>query len=90
MSLKYVDDVSVNGIRHMDSSDHVDSSSLEPAAQLQATKGTKEVAFQVGDSRKSSGSSVFLPNESDFEEDEEEALEESMELVDETSKIPWY
>lgn len=56
--------------------------------EKKVSKGTKEVNFDIGDSSRRSSNSVYVPNESDFEE--EEASEQELDLLDDTSRIPWY
>lgn len=90
MGLKFLDEAPANGVGHASSSDQVTpSSTLKPDQESPAKKGTrtKEVVFDVGDSRRSSNS-VYVPDGSDF--DEEETSEQDMDLLDDTSRIPRY
>ena len=91
VSLKHLDEVPANGITHTSSIDQATSSSvLKPGhsdGSPEKRGGAKEVAFDVGDSRRSSNS-VYAPNESESEEDE--ASEQEMGLLDDTSRIPRY
>ena len=90
--MKFLDEASANGIDHVNSSDQVtpSSSRLKPekSERSPGKKGvTKEVMFDIGDSRRSSNS--YVPSESDLEDDEESSSRE-MNLLDDTSRIPRY
>ena len=90
--MKFLDEASANGIDHVNSSDQVtpSSSRLKPekSERSPGKKGvTKEVMFDIGDSRRSSNS--YVPSESDLEDDEESSSQE-MNLLDDTSRIPRY
>ena len=92
VSMKFLDEASANGIDHVNSSDQVtpSSSRLKPekSERSPGKKGvTKEVMFDIGDSRRSSNS--YVPSESDLEDDEESSSRE-MNLLDDTSRIPRY
>lgn len=68
------------------------SSTLKPghdqeSPERKVSRGTKEVNFDIGDSRRSSNS-VYVPNESDSEEGE--ASEQEIDFLDDTSRIPKY
>ena len=84
----------MNGVAHASSSDQVNPPSLLKPEQSQESpekkepRATKEVAFDVADSRRSSNSN-YAPNESDSEEEEED-LATSMDMLDDTSRIPKY
>ena len=90
--MKFLDEASANGIDHVNSSDQVtpSSSRLKPekSERSPGKKGvTKEVMFDIGDSRRSSNS--YVPSESDLEDDEESSSQE-MNLLNDTSRIPRY
>ena len=90
--MKFLDEASANGIDHGNSSDQVtpSSSRLKPeeSDRSPGKKGvTKEVMFDIGDSRRSSNS--YVPSESDLEDDEESSPQEKN-LLDDTSRIPRY
>ena len=92
VSLKYLDEAPANGVDHGNSSDQIapSSSRLKPeqSERSPGKKGvTKEVMFDIGDSRRSSNS--YVPSESDLEDDEESSQQE-MDLLDDTSRIPRY
>ena len=91
VSLKHLDEVPANGITHASSTDQATSSSALKRGHSDGSPekrgGAKEVAFDVGGSRRSSNS-VYAPNESESEEDE--ASEQEMGLLDDTSRIPRY
>lgn len=93
VGLKYLDEAPANGVGHTTSYDNVmPSSTLKPgrdqgSPERKVSRGTKEVNFDIGDSRRSSNS-VYVPNESDSEE--EEASEQELNLLDDTSRIPKY
>ena len=90
VSLKSLDETPANGVGHASSSDQVTPTSMLKPEHSEGSPGkrgrSKEVAFDVGDSRRSSNS-VYAPTESDMEEDEE-ALQQGMDLPDDTSTIP--
>lgn len=52
---------------------------------MKPSRGFKEVVFDIADSRRSSNS-LYVPNESDSEEEEHE--EQEFSLLDDTSRIP--
>ena len=92
VSLKFLDEAPANGVDHGNSSDQIapSSSRLKPeqSERSPGKKGvTKEVMFDIGDSRRSSNS--YVPSESDLEDDEESSQQE-MDLLDDTSRIPRY
>ena len=92
VSLKFLDEAPANGVDHGNSSDQIASSSSrlkpEQSERSPGKKGvTKEVMFDIGDSRRSSNS--YVPSESDLEDDEESSQQE-MDLLDDTSRIPRY
>ena len=93
VGLRYLEEAPANGVGHTTSRDKdVPSSSLKPgydqgSPERKVSRGTKEVNFDVGDSRRSSNS-VYVPNESDSEEGE--ASEQELDLLDDTSRIPKY
>ena len=86
-----MDEVPANGITHASSIDQATSSSvLKPGyseGSPEKRGGAKEVAFDVGSSRRSSNS-VYAPNESESEDDG--ASEQEMGFLDDTSRIPRY
>lgn len=89
---KYPDKVPANAVKHSNSSDQVSSSSTgikpEHSERYSRKKGaTKEVRLHVGDSRRSSNS--HLQSGSDLEDDEE-ASEQGMDLLEDTSRTPRY
>ena len=94
VGLKYLDEAPANGVGHASSSDQVTSSlAVKPAqeqgaAAMKPSRGNKEVVFDVADSRRSSNSAVYVPDESDSEEEEPE--EQELDLLDDTSRIPRY
>lgn len=93
VGLRYLDEAPANGVGHATSRDKdIPSSSLKPGhdqepPERKVSRGTKEVNFDIGDSRRSSNS-VYVPNESDSEEGE--ASEQELDLLDDTSRIPKY
>ena len=89
---KYSDKVPANAVKHGNSSDQVSSSSIgikpEHSERYSRKKGgTKEVRLHVEDSRRSSNSN--LQSYSDLEDDEE-ASEQGMDLLEDTSRTPRY
>ena len=94
VGLKYLDEAPANGVGHASSSDQVTSSlAVKPAqeqgaAAMKPSRGNKEVVFDVAESRRSSNSAVYVPDESDSEEEEPE--EQELDLLDDTSRIPRY
>lgn len=94
VGLKYLDEAPLNGVGHTTSSDQVTPSTsarLKPETKERSPEkraGTKEVVFDVGDSRRSSNSN-YVPNESDLEDDEEDSVK-GLDLLDDTSRIPSY
>ena len=93
VSLRYLDEAPSNGVGHTTSHDKaMPSSTLKPghdqgSPERKVSRGTKEVNFDIGDSRRSSNS-VYVPNESDSEEGE--ASEQEIDFLDDTSRIPKY
>ncbi|XP_058969191.2 potassium channel subfamily T member 1 isoform X2 [Pocillopora verrucosa] len=89
--LKYLDEAPANGVGHASSTDQVTSSSSvkleQGTSSMKPSRGFKEVVFDIADSRRSSNS-VYVPNESDSEEEEHE--EQEFSLLDDTSRIPSY
>ena len=89
-----MDEAPLNGVGHTTSSDQVTPSTsarLKPETKERSPEkrtGTKEVVFDVGDSRRSSNSN-YVPNESDLEDDEEDSVK-GLDLLDDTSRIPRY
>lgn len=89
---KYLDKVPANAVKHGNYSDQVSSSSIgikrEHSERYSRKKGgTKEVSLRVEDSRRSSNS--HLQSDSDLEDDEE-ASEQGMDLLEDTSRTPRY
>lgn len=93
VGLRYLDEAPANGVGHTTTHDkEIPSSSLKPgydqgSPERKVSRGTKEVNFDIGDSRRSSNS-VYVPNESDSEEGE--TSEQELDLLDDTSRIPKY
>lgn len=93
VGLRYLDEAPANGVGHTTTHDKdIPSSSLKPgydqgSPERKVSRGTKEVNFDIGDSRRSSNS-VYVPNESDSEEGE--TSEQELDLLDDTSRIPNY
>lgn len=89
VGLKYLDEAPANGVGHASSTDQVTSSSSvkleQETSSMKPSRGFKEVVFDIADSRRSSNS-VYVPNESDSEEEEHE--EQEFSLLDDTSRIP--
>lgn len=89
---RYPDKVLANAVKHSNSSDQVSSSStgIKPEHSERYSRkkgGTKEVRLHVEDSRRSSNSN--LQSYSDLEDDEE-ASEQGMDLLEDTSRTPRY
>ncbi|XP_068724952.1 potassium channel subfamily T member 2-like isoform X3 [Montipora capricornis] len=78
-----LDEVPANGVQYADCSDQVNSSPLLRPGSVEKRGRTKEVAFDVGDSRRSSNS-VCPAYESDSEDQQE------TDLLDDISRIPRY
>lgn len=93
VGLRYLDEAPANGVGHTTSHEKVmPSSTLKPerdqgSPERKVSRGTKEVNFDIADSRRSSNS-VYVPNESDSEEGE--ASEQELDFLDDTSRIPKY
>ena len=82
-TLVQLDEVPANGVQYADSSDQVTSSPLLRPGSVEKRGRTKEVAFDVGDSRRSSNS-VCPAYESDSED------QQDTDLLDDISRIPRY
>lgn len=89
---KYLDKVPANAVKHGNSSDQVTSSSstgIKPEHSERYSRkkgGTKEVGLHVEDSRSSNS---HLQSVSDLEDDEE-ASEQEMDLLEDNRRTPRY
>ncbi|XP_074607442.1 potassium channel subfamily T member 2-like isoform X1 [Acropora palmata] len=79
----HLDEVPANGVSYADSSDQVTSSPLLKRGEEEKRGQLKEVAFNVGDSRRSSNS--CCPGYESDSEDQQET-----DLLDDISRIPSY